>query len=118
MYIAPESLQELRRFVFEGALPNKCYPQVPLSLGQSKNTRLSRSSCFPIQLSCANMFSHNCRRMTKPGEDQLFLQAAPNTDTAINLPNNNLSTIHKKIKKKSRGCMIRFMECTYDDVKS
>jgi len=92
------SLQELRGFVFEDALPNKCYPQVPLSLGQSKNTRLSKSSCFPIQLLCANMLSHNYRRMTKPGEDRLFLQAAPNRDTAINLPNNNRSAMHKKRK--------------------
>lgn len=111
MYIAPVILQELRDFEFEDALLSKCYPQVPWSLGHSKNTQQSRSSCFPIQLLYANMLSRNCQKMTKPSGDQLFLQAAPNTDTEIILPSNSWKQ-HHILKKKidSRECLIRFID--------
>jgi len=89
MYIAPLSLQVPKDFEFEDALLRKCYPRVLVSLGHSKNTQQSGSSCFATQSLYVDMPSYSHQKMLKPGADQLFLLAAPNTDIKIIPPRNN-----------------------------
>ena len=83
MYIAYVIQQGMTSFEFEDAVLNKCFPQLLLLLGCSKNTQQPRHFYFRTLLYHANTPSCNRQKMMKPIGDQLFSLAASNNKASV-----------------------------------